>query len=72
MAYIHFIQSLFLKLLFLFFQLFERTPVERLGYKKGTNPNIREHAFFEKINWVKLEARQIEPTFKPSVVSMGI
>jgi len=52
-----------------FLQLFERTPVERLGYKEGTNPNIRNHKFFERINWKNLEERKVAPPFKPSVVS---
>lgn len=52
-----------------FLQLFERTPVERLGYKEGTNPNIRDHKFFERINWTNLEERKVTPPFKPSVVS---
>lgn len=50
-------------------QLFERAPVERLGYRNGTNPNIRFHKFFERINWTKLEQRKIDPPFKPSVAS---
>lgn len=50
-------------------QLFERAPVERLGYRNGTNPNIRNHKFFERINWTKLEQRKIDPPFKPSVAS---
>ena len=53
----------------LLLQLFERTPLERLGYKDGTNPNIRNHKFFERIDWTKLEQRRVEPPFKPSVVS---
>ena len=57
--------SLYLLLL----QLFERTPVERLGYRDGANPNIRDHKFFERIDWTKLEERKVEPPFKPSVVS---
>lgn len=52
-----------------FWQLFERTPVERLGYKEGTNPNIRDHKFFERIKWKNLEERKVTPPFKPSVVS---
>ncbi|CAH3016928.1 unnamed protein product [Porites evermanni] len=50
-------------------QLFERAPVERLGYRNGTNPNIRNHKFFDRINWTKLEQRKIDPPFKPSVAS---
>ena len=43
--------------------------MERLGYKEGTNPNIRDHKFFERINWKNLEERKVTPPFKPSVVS---
>lgn len=57
------------RFMFCFLQLFERTPIERLGYKDGTNPNIRDHKFFERINWTNLEERKITPPFKPSVVS---
>jgi hypothetical protein len=52
-------------------QLFERTPMDRLGYRHGTNPNLRGHTYFKTINWTKLEARQIEPPFKPNVVSVS-
>ncbi|KAK3753515.1 hypothetical protein QZH41_018021, partial [Actinostola sp. cb2023] len=47
--------------------LFERSPVDRLGYRDGTNPNVKGHKFFKSINWTRLEARQIEPPFKPKV-----
>ncbi|XP_015751889.1 PREDICTED: protein kinase C delta type-like [Acropora digitifera] len=50
-------------------QLFERTPVERLGYKKGGNPNIRGHKFFDRLDWTRLEQRKIQPPFKPAVTS---
>lgn len=50
-------------------QLFERTPMERLGYRNGTNPAIRNHKFFERIDWVKLEDRRVAPPFKPNVGS---
>lgn len=49
--------------------MFERSPVERLGYKGGANPNIRDHKFFERIDWTKLEQRRVNPPFKPLVVS---
>lgn len=50
-------------------QLFERTPLERLGYKKGGNPNIRDHKFFDRLDWTRLEQRKIQPPFKPAVTS---
>ena len=43
--------------------------MERLGYRNGTNPAIRNHKFFERIDWVKLEDRRVAPPFKPNVVS---
>ena len=43
--------------------------MERLGYKHGTKPDLRGHNFFKPINWAQLEARQVEPPFKPAVVS---
>lgn len=43
--------------------------MDRLGYKKGGNPNIREHKFFDRLDWTKLELRKIQPPFKPAVVS---
>ena len=46
-------------------QLFERDPTRRLGIVG----NIRLHPFFKTINWPALERREIEPPFKPKVVS---
>jgi len=36
-----------------------------LGYKLGTNPNIRSHGFFRNVDWWELEGRKIEPPYKP-------
>jgi serum/glucocorticoid-regulated kinase 2 len=35
----------------------------------GGAASIRNHTFFTEIDWVKLEARQVEPAFKPKVKS---
>ncbi|XP_066489431.1 protein kinase C theta type isoform X2 [Tiliqua scincoides] len=48
-------------------ELFVREPESRLG-TKGT---IRQHAFFQEINWEALEERAMEPPFKPRVKSPG-
>ena len=51
-------------------QLLERDPVKRLGMKTSPFGDIRQHPFFAKIDWNKLENRQIEPPFKPKVVCL--
>lgn len=45
--------------------LFVREPEKRLGIKG----NIRQHCFFQQIDWERLEKREIEPPFKPKVKS---
>uniref|UniRef100_A0A8C6YNC3 Protein kinase C n=1 Tax=Nothoprocta perdicaria TaxID=30464 RepID=A0A8C6YNC3_NOTPE len=46
-------------------QIKEEKPERRLGAKG----NIRQHAFFQEINWEALEERKMEPPFKPRVKS---
>lgn len=50
-------------------QLLEREPVKRLGMRTSPHGEIRQHPFFVRVDWNKLELRQIEPPFKPKVVS---
>ncbi|KAM4038834.1 protein kinase C theta type [Anomaloglossus baeobatrachus] len=45
--------------------LFVREPERRLGIKG----NIRQHCFFQHIDWERLEKKEIEPPFKPKVKS---
>uniref|UniRef100_S4RSW1 Uncharacterized protein n=1 Tax=Petromyzon marinus TaxID=7757 RepID=S4RSW1_PETMA len=45
--------------------LLEREPMKRLG----VTGEIRQHPFFRTINWEALEKRELEPPFKPRVVS---
>jgi hypothetical protein len=52
-----------------FMQLFDRTPSTRLGMPNSPHGNIRQHLFFQFIDWNKLENRQLEPPFKPKLVS---
>ena len=42
--------------------LLSRNPVNRFGIEE-----IKAHAFFESIDWVKLEARQVTPPYVPPV-----
>lgn len=58
-------------IIFVFFQLLERDPEKRLGCIEDRMP-VRSHPFFSPIDWVKLEARESEPPFKPRVVSFVV
>ncbi len=49
--------------------LLERDPQKRLGMRTSPYGDIRKHPFYSRIDWNKLENRQIEPPFKPKVKS---
>uniref|UniRef100_A0A0E0LPU7 non-specific serine/threonine protein kinase n=1 Tax=Oryza punctata TaxID=4537 RepID=A0A0E0LPU7_ORYPU len=40
---------------------------KRLGSGLGGSDEIKRHKWFKPINWRKLEARQIQPSFRPNV-----
>ena len=45
-------------------------PARRLGCNPTTGEDdIKGHVFFKTTDWVKLEARQIRPPYKPKIVS---
>jgi len=48
-----------------FLQLLQKDVTKRLGVAS----NIKDHSFFASIDFDRLEKRQIEPPFKPKVVS---
>ena len=46
-----------------------KNPAKRLGCGPGGETAIMDHEFFASVDWKALEARQVTPPFKPSVVS---
>lgn len=53
-----------------FLQLLEKDASKRLGNRFSPHGDIQDHAFFKAIDWSALEARQLEPPFKPHLVRM--
>ena len=49
--------------------LLQKSPELRLGSSERDGAELREHAWFATIDWAKLEARELEPSFKPNVKS---
>jgi p90 ribosomal S6 kinase len=52
---------------FLLRSFFKRNPKHRLGSGPEGVQEIKDHAFFETIDWIRLFKREIPPPFKPAV-----
>eukprot|EP00250_Pteridium_aquilinum_P017834 c23796_g1_i1 orf=218-1660(-) len=47
--------------------LLQKDPIKRLGSGVNKSSDIKQHKWFKCINWNKLEARAIQPKFRPEV-----
>jgi serine/threonine-protein kinase Psk1 len=48
-------------------KLLKKVPTARLGGKQGDIQRIKDHRFFRKIDWSKLEKRELDPPIQPVI-----
>ncbi|KAJ9657152.1 hypothetical protein H2198_004510 [Neophaeococcomyces mojaviensis] len=53
-------------------RLLRKEPKKRLGVGPGDFQIIKKHRFFRKIDWAKLERRELEPPIKPLITDPSL
>ena len=50
------------------FGLLTRDPSMRLGGGPTDSQEVKDHAFFENINWQNIEQKKVQPPFRPEIL----